>query len=244
MRSKINRWQCRQRKERHRNYRKFYGFVYRLHNKDLKDNEKPPLKYDLKYESWTLKDCYQPLRYISQEEIDAHFNNPETYESGSYRKPCIEAFVKCPFACPYRGRRNYCWIIDRPGYYRVDIEPMYDADGRIYRYKYKMHHYNGMPYFNHHNDRCCNNYVSRAYHKVLKYYSDIKKQVRRDKLEVEMRKTETYQRLKLKQILKREEARMDSRKRSKRVSGVVVTGQTKSFFQALAMGSAIKEKVA
>ena len=53
------------------------------------------------------------------------------------------------------------------------------------------------------------------YHKVLKYYSDIKKQVRRDKLEVEMRKTETYQRLKLKQILKREEARMDSRKRIK-----------------------------
>ena len=59
-----------------------------------------------------------------------------------------------------------------------------------------------------------------------------------------MRKLETYNRLKYKQMLKRDLERMESRKRSKRVSGVMITEQTKSFFQALAIGSALKEKVA
>jgi len=242
VRSKRNRNKCRREKDWDRRYRKFYGFVYRLQNNDLKDNEKVPLRYDLKYESWTLKDCYQPLQYISQEEIDAHFNNPETYESGSYRKPCIEAFVKCPFACPYRERSNYCWIIDRPGYYRVDIEPMYDEGGRIYRYKYKMHHYNGMPYFNYDNDRCYNNYVSRAYHQVLKHYSEIQRNIFKEKREIEYRKKCTYNRLKNAQIIKIVTARQKVRERASRVRGVTPTKETTAFFQALAIGSAIRSK--
>ena len=244
MRSKKNRNKCRREKEWDRRHRKFYGFVYRLHNKDLKDNEKIPLKFQLEVNSWTLENCYHPLRYISQEEIDSHFNNPETWESREFKNPCIQVYVKCPFANPYIGRRNWFWIIDRPGYYRVYAEPLHDSSGKVFMLKYKMNHYNGMPYFNYHNDRCHNNYVSRAYHKVLKHYSDIEEQARRDKQVVEMRKLETYNRLKYKQMLKRDLERIESQKRSKRVSGVMITEQTKSFFQALAIGSELKEEIA
>lgn len=244
MRSKRNRHKCRREKEWDRRHRKFYGFVYRLHNKDLKDNEKIPLRSELEFNSWTLENCYHPLRYISQEEIDSHFNNPETWESKEFKNPCIEVDVKCPFANPYSGRRNWFWIIDRPGYYRVYAEPLRDSSGKVFMLQYKMHHYNGMPSFNHSNGRCHNNYVSRAYHEVLKYYKDIEEQIHREKQVVEMRKLETYNRLKYKQMLKRDLERMESRKRSKRVSGVMITEQTKSFFQALAIGSALKEKVA
>lgn len=244
MRSGKNRDKCRRKKERDRRHRKFYGFVYRLHNKDLKDNEKIPLKFQLEVNSWTLENCYHPLRYISQQEINTHFNNPETWESKEFRNPCIQVYVKCPFANPYRGRRNWFWIIDRPGYYRVYAEPLHDSSGKVFMLKYKMNHYNGMPSFNYSNGRCHNNYVSRAYHEVLKYYRDIQKQIHKEKQVVEMRKLETYNRLKYKLILKREVARIESRKRSKRVSGVMITEQTKSFFQALAIGSELKEKVA
>jgi hypothetical protein len=244
VRSKKNRNKCRREKEWDRRHRKFYGFVYRLHNKDLKDNEKIPLKFQLEVNSWTLENCYHPLRYISQQEINTHFNNPETWESKEFRNPCIQVYVKCPFANPYLGHRNWFWIIDRPGYYRVYAEPLRDSSGKVFMLQYKMHHYNGMPYFNYYNDRCYNNYVSRAYHKVLNHYSDIKEQVRRDKRELEMRKLQTYNRLKYKQMLKRDLERMESRKRSKRVSGVMITEQTKSFFQALAIGSELKEEIA
>jgi len=223
---------------------KFYGFVYRLQNKDLKDNEKIPLRFPLGVNSWTLENCYHPLRYISQEEINTHFNNPETWESKDFRNPCIQVYVNCPFANPYRGRRNWFWIIDRPGYYRVYAEPLHDESGKVFMLKYKMNHYNGMPSFNYSNGRCHNNYVSRAYHEVLKHYRDIQKQIHKEKQKIQLRKRETYNRLKHKQMLNRDLARMESRKRSKRVSGVMVTEQTKSFFQALAIGSAIKEKVA
>lgn len=244
MRSKRNRHKCKDRRDYDRTRRKFYGFVYRLHNKDLKDNEKIPLKFQLEVNSWTLENCYHPLRYISQQEINTHFNNPETWESKEFRNPCIQVYVKCPFANPYRGRRNWFWIIDRPGYYRVYAEPLHDSSGKVFMLKYKMNHYNGMPSFNYSNGRCHNNYVSRAYHEVLKYYKDIEEQIHREKQVIEMRKLETYNRLKYKQMLKRDLERMDSRKRSKRVSGVMITEQTKSFFQALAIGSELKEKVA
>ena len=236
MRSKRNRHKCKDRRDYDRTRRKFYGFVYRLHNKDLKDNEKIPLKFQLEVNSWTLENCYHPLRYISQQEINTHFNNPETWESKEFRNPCIQVYVKCPFANPYRGRRNWFWIIDKPGYYRVYTEPLHDESGKVFMLKYKMNHYNGMPSFNHSNGRCHNNYVSRAYHEVLKYYRDIQKQIHREKQVIEMRKLETYNRLKYKQMLKRDLERMESRKRSKRVSGVMITEQTKSFFQALAIG--------
>ena len=236
MRSKRNRHKCKDRIDYDRTRRKFYGFVYRLHNKDLKDNEKIPLKFQLEVNSWTLENCYHPLRYISQQEINTHFNNPETWESKEFRNPCIQVYVKCPFANPYRGRRNWFWIIDKPGYYRVYTEPLHDESGKVFMLKYKMNHYNGMPSFNYSNGRCHNNYVSRAYHEVLKYYKDIEEEIHREKQVVEMRKLETYNRLKYKQMLKRDLDRIESRKRSKRVSGVMITEQTKSFFQALAIG--------
>ena len=242
MRSKRNRHKCKDRRDYDRTRRKFYGFVYRLHNKDLKDNEKIPLRFQLEVNSWTLENCYHPLRYISQEEINTHYNNPEIWESREYRNPCIEVYVKCPFANPYRGRRNWFWIIDKPGYYRVYTEPLHDESGKVFMLKYMMNHYNGMPYFKHHNDRCHNNYVSRAYHKVLKHYSEIETGIHREKREIEYRKACTYNRLKNAQILKKVAARREVRDRVNRVRGVTPTKETTAFFQALAIGSVIGSK--
>jgi hypothetical protein len=241
VRSKKNRDKCRSEKEWDRRHRKFYGFVYRLHNKDLKDNEKLHLK-DCPYLDW-LEQCYKPLVYISKDEIERHYK--KSFEKNHYSKPCIEVSVEDPFSSPYGDIRNGIWLLTKPGYYRVQAMPRRNLWGEtLPGNTYETPHYNGMPYFNYHNDRCHNNYVSRAYHEVLKHYRDIRKQILKDKQVVEMRKVETYNRLKYKQMLKRDLERMDSRKRSKRVSGVMITGQTKSFFQALAMGSALKEKVA
>ena len=242
MRSKRNRHKCKDRRDYDRTRRKFYGFVYRLHNKDLKDNEKIPLRFQLEVNSWTLENCYHPLRYISQEEINTHYNNPETWESREYRNPCIEVYVKCPFANPYRGRRNWFWIIDKPGYYRVYTEPLHDESGKVFMLKYKMNHYNGMPYFKHHNGRCRNNSVSRAYHKVLSHYRKIELGIHREKREIEYRKACTYNRLKNAQVLKKVTARRELRDRVNRVRGVTPTKETTAFFQALAIGSVIGSK--
>ncbi len=242
MRSKRNRYKCKNRRDYDRTHRKFYGFVYRLHNKDLKDNEKIPLRFQLEVNSWTLENCYHPLRYISQEEINTHYNNPETWESREYRNPCIEVYVKCPFANPYRGRRNWFWIIDKPGYYRVYTEPLHDESGKVFMLKYRMNHYNGMPYFKHDNGRCRNNSVSRAYHEVLKHYSEIERSIHKEKREIEYRKACTYNRLKNAQVLKMVTARLKVRDRVNRVHGVTPTKETIAFFQALAIGSVIRSK--
>jgi hypothetical protein len=186
------------------------------------------------------------LVYISQEDIDRHFKN-SLWEKDDYPFNCIEVMVDDPFACPYTGHgavRNQAWVIRKPGYYRVSVYFSAMHKSNTMRSHYTMKHYRGMPYFNYDNDRCHNNYVSRAFHKVLKYYNGIEERIHREKQEIQLIKLETLNRLKYKQMLKRDIARMKSRKRSKRVSGVTITGQTKSFFQALAIGSAIKEKVA
>ena len=199
------------------------------------------MKYELKVNSWTLENCYHPLRYISQEEINTHFNNPETWESKEFRNPCIQVYVKCPFANPYRGRRNWFWIIDKPGYYRVYTEPLHDSCGKVFMLKYKMNHYNGMPSFNFSNSRCHNNYVSRAYHEVLKHYRKIEKSIHKEKREIEYIKACTYNRLKNAQILKKVTARQKIRDQVSRVRGVTPTKETVAFFQALAVGSEIEK---
>lgn len=244
MRSKRNRRNCRDRRHYDRTYRKFYGFVYRLHNNCLKEHERQVLRRQLN-STW-LKCPYDPLVYISQEDIDRHFKN-SLWEKDDYPFNCIEVMVDDPFACPYTGHgavRNQAWVIRKPGYYRVSVYFSAMHKSNTMRSHYTMKHYRGMPYFNYDNDRCHNNYVSRAFHKVLKYYNGIEERIHREKQEIQLIKLETLNRLKYKQMLKRDIARMKSRKRSKRVSGVTITGQTKSFFQALAIGSAIKEKVA
>lgn len=220
---------------------KFYGFVYRLQNKDLKENEKFALR-DCNYLDW-LEQCYKPLVYISEDDIEKHYK--ESSEKNHYPRPCIEVLVEDPFSSPYGDCRNGTWLLTKPGYYRVLPLRRSNLWGEtLPGNNHGSPHYRGMPYFNSCNSRCYNNYVSRAFHEVLKHYNGIEERIHKEKQDIELRKIETYNRLKHKQMLNRDLARMESRKRSKRVSGVMVTEQTKSFFQALAIGSAIKEKVA
>ena len=98
-----------------------------------------------------------------------------------------------------------------------------------------------MPYFNLHNERCCNNYVSRAFHDVLRYCREIKKQIFADRKAIEDRKRDTYYRLKYWRDIKNELAREEKKERLKRVRGIVPTKATTAFFQALAVGSAISK---
>ena len=257
MRSKRNRHKCKDRRDYDRTRRKFYGFVYRLHNGCLKVQEAKALRYELRGRNEWLKFCYDPLVYISQEDIDRHFENT-IWEKDDYPFNCIEVWVDDPFASPYGGNgavRHNAWLISEPGYYRVSVTFETKAKSNTKRTHYTMKHYNGMPYFNYHNDRNYNNYVSRAYHQVLKHYSEIEESIlkkkreieesiRWEKREMEYRKACTYNRLKNARILKMITARQKVREQSNRVRGVTPTKETIAFFQALAIGSAIKDKVA
>lgn len=239
MRSKWNRDKCRRDKEWDRRHRKFYGFVYRLQNNYLKESE--TLALGLMLRSDNIRKCYHPLRWISQEEIDSHYNNPETWESGEFDFPCIEALVNYSGANPYRGRNGF-WLIYKPGFYRVGLKPIINSEGRVFKHKYFMHYYNGMPNLKHCNGRNYNNDVSRAFHRVLKYYRKIEDQIHERIMLIQQTKTETYNRLKNKQIMRKFMERELSRKRARRVRDVTPTQETKSFFQALAIGSIFKEE--
>ena len=116
-----------------------------------------------------------------------------------------------------------------------------DVKSSKVRTTYRMKHYKGMPYFNKWNDRCHNNYVSRAFHVVLKYYKEIREGIFADKQAIKDRKEETYNRLKNKRVMQNVIARQNERERLKRVRGIVPTKATTAFFQALAVGSAISE---
>jgi len=220
---------------------KFYGFVYRLHNNCLKECEIKALGYRLRDENSWLKYCYDPLVYISQEDIDRHFKNT-IWEKNDYPFNCIEVWVSDPFACPYTGHgaiRHNAWVIKKPGYYRVRVTFQQKGKSNTFRTIYKMKHYKGMPYFNRWNDRCHNNYVSRAFHTVLDHYREIKKQIFADREAIEDRKRDTYYRLKYWRDIKNELAREKKEERLKRVRGIVPTKETTAFFQALAVGSVI-----
>lgn len=222
---------------------KFYGFVYRLHNGCLKDHEIKALGYRLRDENTWLKYCYDPLVYITQEDIDRHFKNT-LWEKDDYPFNCIEVRVSDSRSCPYTDHgavRNRAWVIKKPGYYRVSVELQTKAKSNTKRTKYKMRHYKGMPYFNTHNDRCYNNCVSRAFHTVLDHYREIKKQIFADREAIEDRKRDTYYRLKYWRDIKNELAHEEKKERLKRVRGIVPTKATTAFFQALAVGSAISE---
>ena len=223
---------------------KFYGFVYRLHNGCLKDHEIKALGYRLRDENTWLKYCYDPLVYISKEDIDRHFKNT-LWEKNDYPFNCIEVWVSDPFSCPYSGHgavRNRAWVIKKPGYYRVSVQLIKKAKSNTMRTKYNMKHYKGMPYFNRHNDRCYNNYVSRAFHVVLKYYKEIREGIFAEKQAIKDRKEDTYNRLKNKRIMQNIMERERNRERASRVRGITPTRETVAFFQALAVGSVISEK--
>jgi len=232
---------------------KFYGFVYRLHNGCLKDHEVKALGYRLRDENTWLKYCYDPLVYITQEDIDRHFENT-LWEKDDYPFNCIEVWVSDPFACPYTGHgavRHNAWVIKKPGYYRVRMQLVPkggramqvfpDVKSSKVRTTYKMKHYKGMPFFNKWNDRCHNNYVSRAFHVVLKYYKEVREGILAEKQAIKDRKEETYNRLKNKRVMQNVIARQKERERLKRVRGIVPTKATTTFFQALAVGYAISE---
>ena len=229
---------------------KFYGFVYRLHNNCLKECEIKALGYRLRDENDWLKYCYDPLVYITQEDIDFHFKNT-LWEKNDYPFNCIEVWVSDPFACPYTGHgaiRHNAWVIKKPGYYRVRmqlvpkttrVQVFPDEKSSKVRTTYRMKHYKGMPFFNKWNDRCHNNYVSRAFHVVLKYYKEVREGILAEKQAIKDRKEETYNRLKNKRVMQNVIARQKERERLKRVRGIVPTKETTAFFQALAVGSAI-----
>jgi len=244
VRSERNRRNCRDRRHYDRTYRKFYGFVYRLQNNCLKKHERQVLRYQLS-STW-LKCPYDPLVYISQEDIDRHFKN-SLWEKDDYPFNCIEVIVDDPFACPYTGHgavRHQAWVIRKPGYYRVSVSFSTIQKSNSMRTHYTMKHYRGMPYFNYDNDRCHNNYVSRAFHKVLDFYSHMERQIHNEIWLTQQTKIETYNRLKNKQIMRKFMEREQLRKREKRVRGVIITQETKSFFQALAIGSIFKKEAA
>ena len=244
MRSERNRYKCKDRRDYDRTHRKFYGFVYRLHNNCLKIEEKKALRYQLRARDIWLGYCYDPLVYITQADIDRHFKNT-IWEKDDYPFNCIEVWVSNPFACPrggHGGVRHQARVIRKPGYYRVSVSFRTIEESNTMRTHYTMKHYNGMPYFNYYNDRCHNNYVSRAYHEVLKHYSEIELGIHREKREIEYRKAWTYNRLKNAQILKKVTARQKVRDRMSRVHGVTPTKETTAFFQALAIGSVIRSK--
>ena len=141
-------------------------------------------------------------------------------------------------------------MIKKPGYYRVRmqlvpkttrVQVFQDEKSSKGRTIYRMTHYKGMPYFNRDNDRCYNNYVSRAFHVVLDHCREIKKQIFAERREIECRKRETYNRLKNKRVMQNVIARQKERERLKHVRGIVPTKATTAFFQALAVGSAISE---
>jgi len=222
---------------------KFYGFVYRLHNGCLKDHEMEGLRYTLREEDNWQKYCYDPLVYITQEDIDRHFKNT-LWEKDDYPFNCIEVWVSDPRSSPYAGHgaiRHNAWVIKKPGYYRVSVTFQQIGESNTFRTIYKMKHYKGMPYFNRRNERCHNNHVSRAYHTVLDHCRDIKKQIFTEREAIEDRKRDTYYRLKYWRDIKNELALEEKKERLKRVRGVVPTKATTAFFQALAVGSAISE---
>ena len=105
-----------------------------------------------------------------------------------------------------------------------------------------MKHYKGMPYFNRWNDRCYNNYVSRAFHVVLKYYKEMREGILAEKQAIKDRKEDTYNRLKNKRIMQNIMERERNKERASRVRGITPTRETVAFFQALAVGSVISEK--
>lgn len=217
---------------------KFYGFVYRLHNGCLKKHEMEELGDKIRRENYWLKYCYDPVVFISQEHINKHFKSSRHLQK-TYRRPAIEVYVDCPFANPYGGHKR--WVIDEPGYYRLKIIQHTRENGEVYYIEHTMKHYNGMPYFNRHNERCYNNYVSRAFHDVLRYCRYIKEQIFAERKAIEDRKRDTYYRLKYWRDIKNELAREEKKERLKRVRGVVPTKATTAFFQALAVGSAISK---
>ena len=222
---------------------KFYGFVYRLHNRCLKEHEKKSVFDCYREDSYSFEYCYDPLVYITQEDIDRHFENT-LWEKDDYPFNCIEVWVSDPFSCPYTDHgavRNRAWVIKKPGYYRVSVELQTKAKSNTKRTEYKMKHYKGMPYFNRHNDRTYNNYVSRAYHTVLDHCREIKEQIFAEREAIEDRKRDTYYRLKYWRDIKNELALEEKKERLKRVRGVVPTKATTAFFQALAVGSAISK---
>ena len=217
---------------------KFYGFVYRLHNGCLKKHEMEELGDKIRRENYWLKYCYDPVVFISQEHINKHFKSSRHLQK-TYRRPAIEVYVDCPFANPYGGHKR--WVIDEPGYYRLKIIQHTRENGEVYYIEHTMKHYNGMPYFNRHNERCYNNYVSRAFHDVLRYCRYIKEQIFAERKAIEDRKRDTYYRLKYWRDIKNELAREEKKERLRRVRGVVPTKATTAFFQALAVGSAISK---
>jgi len=217
---------------------KFYGFVYRLHNGCLKKHEMEELGDKIRRENYWLKYCYDPVVFISQEHINKHFKSSRHLQK-TYRRPAIEVYVDCPFANPYGGHKR--WVIDEPGYYRLKIIQYTRENGEVYYIEHTMKHYNGMPYFNRHNERCYNNYVSRAFHDVLRYCRYIKEQIFAERKAIEDRKRDTYYRLKYWRDIKNELAREEKKERLKRVRGVVPTKATTAFFQALAVGSAMSD---
>ena len=238
MRSKSNRCKCKDKRNYSRTRRKFFGFVYRLQNKNLKSQEKTALRY-CNYLEW-LDECYAPLVHITAEEIEKY--QKQSYIRDRFPFPCIYAEVEDPFASPYAGTGNGYWLIVKPGYYRVKKSFRTDVYGDKIGDFYTMPHYNGMPYFNAINSRRYNNYVSRAFHEVLEHYSKIEQTIHREKREIEHRKACTYNRLKNAQILKTVRIRRECKVQANRMRGVTPTKETINFFQAIAIGSAMKSK--
>ena len=240
MRSEANRRKHYRNKLMRKREVKFYGFVYRLHNGCLKKHEMEELGDKIRRENYWLKYCYDPVVFISQEHINKHFKSSRHLQK-TYRRPAIEVYVDCPFANPYGGHNGKRWVIDEPGYYRLKIIQHTRENGEVYFIELTMKHYNGMPYFNRHNERCYNNYVSRAFHDVLRYCRYIKEQIFAERKAIEDRKRDTYYRLKYWREIKNELAREEKKERLRRVRGVVPTKATTAFFQALAVGSAMSD---
>tara|TARA_R110002033_G_scaffold1201_1_gene11332 strand:- start:48 stop:773 length:726 start_codon:yes stop_codon:yes gene_type:complete len=240
MRSKANRRKHYQYKLMRKREVKFCGFVYRLHNGCLKKHEMEELGDKIRRENYWLGYCYDPIVFISQEYIDKHFKSSRHLQK-IYIRPAIEVYVDCPFANPYAGHYGKRWVIDEPGYYRLKMIQHTRENGEVYYIEHTMKHYNGMPYFNRYNERCYNNYVSRAFHDVLRYCRYIKDQIFAEKQAIKDRKEETYNRLKNKRVMQNVIARQKEKERLKRVRGIVPTKATTAFFQALAVGSAISK---
>ena len=86
MRSKRNRHKC-DRRDYDRT-RKVLWLCISTHN-GLKVQEAKALRYELRGRNEWLKFCYDPLVYISQEDIDRHFENTRIWEKDDYPFNCI-----------------------------------------------------------------------------------------------------------------------------------------------------------
>tara|TARA_Y100000310_G_scaffold216605_1_gene217662 strand:- start:158 stop:826 length:669 start_codon:yes stop_codon:yes gene_type:complete len=214
MRSEANKQRRKQKLWVLKDRRKYYKFLCKVEYDLLKDYEKEVL-----YCAEPGTGLWEPLVYISLEDIEADYKENKTRDSPPW--PCIQGMCDQSSASPWKNRIPGGFFIREPGYHRVKRKK-YEW-GTVYHTNY----HGGFPYFTY--SRSYKSDPAKWFERLEELHWKIGKK-RKD--EAESKRFHAALEKKQELLMKEHDAAMQKA----RVRGVTPNTETVNFFRALAFG--------